>query len=287
MIMKTSLVAIALACFSAMTAEAHVGLRRPCGRYTSAAGCPAPPPGQSIDYDINSPVGTHDSINAPLCKHTVPYATRTTYKAGETINTQYSVGATHGGGHCQWALSYDDGKTWVVIETRIRSCLKDAGQDYSVPITIPADAPSGKATFMWLWNNAIGNRELYSNCADIEIQGRAGGQIKGVAPLIANYGPNSKYIGEFPGSQDDGSRYFAERPPVTIGAGGGSGGNPPPPPPSKPPTQPTLPPTKPTVPPTKPTANPGPTPSCNAAMAVTKTVTVTKTVYATHRPRRH
>ncbi|KAF9575999.1 hypothetical protein EC968_000559 [Mortierella alpina] len=269
MIMKTSLVAIALACFSAMTTEAHVGLRRPCGRYTSAAGCPAPPPGQSIDYDINSPIGTHDRINQPLCKHTVPYTTRTVYKAGETINTQYSVGASHGGGHCQWALSYDDGKTWVVIETLIRNCLKNAGADYSVPVTIPANAPSGKATFMWLWNNAIGNRELYSNCADIEIQGRAGGQITGVEPLIANYGPNSQYIGEFPGSQNDGSQHFAKRKPITVGAGG----NPPP--------------TKPTENPTKPTENPKPTPSCNAAMAVTKTVTVTKTVYATHKPRNY
>ena len=98
------------------------------------------------------------------------------------------MGASHGGGHCQWALSYDDGKTWVVIKTLIRECLRDAGADYSVPVQIPANAPSGKATFMWLWNNAVGNRELYSNCADIEIKGTSGGSISGVAPLIANYG---------------------------------------------------------------------------------------------------
>ncbi|KAF9151271.1 hypothetical protein BGX20_005452, partial [Mortierella sp. AD010] len=168
---KTTIVAASMVCLSAMTAQAHVGLKTPCGRYQPAAGCPAPPSGQSIDYDINSPVGTHDSIVSPICKHTVPYSTRTTYKAGDTINTAYSVGASHGGGHCQWALSYDDGKTWVVLKTLIRDCLKGvtAGQDYTVPVQIPKDAPNGKATFQWIWNNAIGNREMYSNCADIQI----------------------------------------------------------------------------------------------------------------------
>jgi hypothetical protein len=84
-------------------------------------------------------------------QHTVPYTKRSTFKAGQTIQTKYSVGAPHGGGHCQWALSYDNGKTWVVIKTMIRECLRGAQAGYSVPVQIPANAPSGKATFMWLW----------------------------------------------------------------------------------------------------------------------------------------
>ncbi|KAI1319090.1 hypothetical protein EDD11_004979 [Mortierella claussenii] len=220
MIFKTSIFAVAAVCLSAMTAQAHVGLVTPCGRYQSAAGCPAPPAGQSIDYDINSPIGTHDTIASPLCKHTVPYTKRTVYKAGETINTAYSVGASHGGGHCQYALSYDNGKTWVVLKTLIRECLKGvtSGQAYTVPVTIPKTAPNGKATFMWLWNNAIGNRELYSNCADIEIVGGVdGGSIKGVAPLIANYGSGSLLIPEFPNPTDpDQHEAFAKRKAVTV-----------------------------------------------------------------------
>ncbi|KAF9358298.1 hypothetical protein BGX34_008980 [Mortierella sp. NVP85] len=262
MMFKTTFVAAALACLSALTAEAHVGLRRPCGRYTSASGCPAPPPGQSIDYDINSPIGVYGSIGAPLCKHTVPYTQRTVYNAGETINTQYSVGASHGGGHCQWALSYDDGKTWVVIKTLIRECLRDAGADYSVPVQIPANAPSGKATFMWLWNNAIGNRELYSNCADIEIKGTNGGSISGVAPLIANYGPNSAYIPEFGGNQPDSRALFDKRKPITITVGGGSGGSNP----------------KPPAVTTAPAPKPQPTQPAEGGKTVTVTVTKTKTV---------
>ncbi|KAG0354219.1 hypothetical protein BGZ54_001745 [Gamsiella multidivaricata] len=202
-----------------MTAQAHVGLSTPCGRYQPAAGCPAPPPGQSIDYNINSPIGTHDSIDQPICKHTVPYTKRTVYKAGDTIHTAYSVGASHGGGHCQWALSYDNGKTWVVLKTLIRDCLKGvtSGQAYSVPVTIPKNAPSGKVTFMWLWNNAIGNRELYSNCADLEIKGADGGSISGLKPLIANYGAGSLLIPEFPNPTDnDEHAAFGKREAITV-----------------------------------------------------------------------
>ncbi|KAF8941353.1 hypothetical protein EDD21DRAFT_322793 [Dissophora ornata] len=223
MIFKNTIITAAMVCLSAMTAQAHVGLSTPCGRYQPAAGCPAPPPGQSIDYNINSPIGTHDSKTLPICKNLVPYTQRTVYKAGETINTAYSVGASHGGGHCQWALSYDGGKTWVVLKTLIRDCLKGVvtGQAYSVPVQIPANAPSGNATFQWIWNNAIGNRELYSNCADITIKGTNGGTVTGVAPLYANYGPSSLLIPEFPNPTDpDMHEAFAKRPAVTITVSG-------------------------------------------------------------------
>ncbi|KAF9426307.1 hypothetical protein BGZ76_002820 [Entomortierella beljakovae] len=199
------------------TAKAHVGLRRPCARGSSLAGCPAPSNGQYIDYDLNAPIGTSSSKNAPLCKQTKKSATRTIVKAGGSISTTYSIGAAHGGGHCQWAISFDD-KKWVVVKTIIRDCLKDTSGEYTVSVPIPKNAPSGKATLMWLWNNAIGNRELYSNCADIEIQGGSkGGQISGVEPLIANYGPGSLHIEEFGGSsQPDQAAAFSKRKSISI-----------------------------------------------------------------------
>ncbi|KAG0213591.1 hypothetical protein BGX28_004008 [Mortierella sp. GBA30] len=227
MIFRPSFVSISL-CVVVLLAftlicEAHVGLLRPCARGSPRAGCPAPSNGQAIDYDLNSPIGTADSIDKPLCKTTIPSATSTVYTAGQSIKTEYSVGASHGGGHCQWALSYDSGKTWVVLKTMIRTCLQgvNGGGSYSVSVPIPANAPSGKATLMWLWNNAIGNRELYSNCADIEIKGGSnGGQLKGVAPLIANYGAGSAKIPEFGGAgQDDKHELFAKRKAVSVSAG--------------------------------------------------------------------
>ncbi|KAF9096103.1 hypothetical protein BGX27_001173 [Mortierella sp. AM989] len=202
--------------------KAHVGLLRPCSRGSPRAGCPAPSNGQYVDYDLNSPIGTSGRKDAPLCKQRQVSATRTTVTAGRSITTQYSVGAAHGGGHCQWALSYDDGNTWVVLKTLLGDCLRNVGggQAYSVSVPIPKNAPSGKATFMWLWNNAIGNRELYSNCADITIEGGPnGGELKGVAPLIANYGADSLYIGEFGNGQADQRAAFAKRKAVTITVG--------------------------------------------------------------------
>ena len=156
-------------------------------------------------------------------QHTVPYTKRTVYKAGDTIHTAYSVGASHGGGHCQWALSYDNGKTWVVLKTLIRDCLKGvtSGQAYTVPVQIPKDAPSGKVTFQWIWNNAIGNREMYSNCADIEIKGADGGSVSGVVPLFANYGTSSPLIPEFPNpSDDDKHELFDARKKITVHVAG-------------------------------------------------------------------
>jgi hypothetical protein len=203
----------------ASVSQAHVGLLRPCARGSPRAGCPAPSNGQFADYDLNSPIGTHGSKNAPLCKQSIASATRTPLTAGQNIETTYTVGANHQGGHCQWALSYDGGNTWVVLKTLIRSCLQDVsgGQAYSVSVPLPANAPSGKATLMWLWNNASGNRELYSNCADVEIQGGPrGGQLSGVAPLIANYGSESLYIPEFPSGQNDMRAEFDKRRPVTV-----------------------------------------------------------------------
>ncbi|KAG0332527.1 hypothetical protein BG000_009943 [Podila horticola] len=201
MMFKTTILAFAVAALSVLSVDAHVALKSPCPRYGAFAGCPAPPKGQKIDYDIRTPIGVHGRVDFPICKHKAPFTgKRAVYKAGQTIKTDYDVGAAHGGGHCQWALSYDNGKTWV----------------YSANVKIPANAPSGKVTFMWLWNNAIGNRELYSNCADIEIKGSNGGKLTGLAPLFANYG-KSPLIPEFPNKNDKDSReLFAKRKTITI-----------------------------------------------------------------------
>ncbi|KAF9961729.1 hypothetical protein BGZ72_002290 [Mortierella alpina] len=218
LITRFSLCTLALLAIATL-GEAHVGLQRPCARGSPLKGCSAPVNGQHIDYDLNAPIGIHGSKNKPLCKTTIASATRTSVTAGQTLNTEYSIGAAHGGGHCQWALSYDNGNTWVVIKTMIGECLRNVngGGSYSVPVTIPKTAPSGKAIFMWLWNNAIGNRELYSNCADITIVGGPnGGEIAGVVPLIANYG-DSLLIPEFGGSgQDDKHEAFANRKAITV-----------------------------------------------------------------------
>ncbi|KAJ1670846.1 hypothetical protein EV182_007968, partial [Spiromyces aspiralis] len=134
----------------------------PCPRYGSSQDCPEPPPGESVDYDIISPIGTHGGINMPICRHSKPYPSPVaTWRAGETVQVKFVTGATHGGGHCQFALSYDDGDTFVVIHDRLRHCFFDDSDnlDPNFDIPLPADLPgSDKVVFAWGWNNALGNR---------------------------------------------------------------------------------------------------------------------------------
>jgi len=56
-------------------------------------------------------------------------------------------------------------------------------------VLLPANVPNcDSCIFAWSWINAIGNRELYMNCADIAIRGGSGHSITGAGLLIANVG---------------------------------------------------------------------------------------------------
>ncbi|KAJ1671844.1 hypothetical protein EV182_007416, partial [Spiromyces aspiralis] len=210
------------------TVSAHMAVTSPCPRYGSGSDCPAVPPGQSVDYNIKAPIGTHDGVEQPLCKHTTPYGQPVaTYSAGATIPVSFtSDGAAHGGGHCQFALSYDGGNTFVVIQDELKYCFTGGPSTGNTPgvvnynVKIPADAPAGdKVIFAWTWNNAIGNREFYMNCVDIAITG-GGTSLSGPRMLTANYGPYSPYIPEFGGNYDTGLDLFQQRPTVTVTGNG-------------------------------------------------------------------
>jgi hypothetical protein len=128
----------------------------------------------------------------------------------------------HDGGHCQFALSYDNGESWVVIKTVYRECLRNATQTQYL-VTIPSGAPSAlRAVFMWSWLNAVGNREFYVNCADIAIQGVSPGRLEGRQLLVANYAPpvaGTVMLPEFPGRDTascDGKLLLDSRPRATL-----------------------------------------------------------------------
>ncbi|KAG0303787.1 hypothetical protein BGZ98_006290 [Dissophora globulifera] len=205
---------LALSSF-AVIADAHISFRYPCPRRGPYSECPQPNDNQwdLVDYD--------DQITDPICKHPSSFAgVRPTFQAGQTIAAKMDVDVNHNGGSCQWALSYDNGTTWVVIQDHFQDCLATApaGSTYTLPVTIPANAPTGnKVILNWIWNNNEGNRELYSSCADIVIQGTNGGSLSGVAPLFANYGPSSPFIPEKAVSGGNwGQQYFAARKPITV-----------------------------------------------------------------------
>ncbi|KAK9760355.1 hypothetical protein K7432_015715 [Basidiobolus ranarum] len=137
-----------------------------------------------------------------------------TVAAGGSIQVKLGGIATHNGGHCQFAISYDKSQTFAVLETIYSDCLI-ASKEYSV--TIPSTAGSSRnVIFAWAWINKIGNREYYMNCADIEIHGSAGGYITGPKLLVVNL-PGYPTVPEFPqDGPNDGRKLLAARPTITI-----------------------------------------------------------------------
>ncbi|KAK3955649.1 hypothetical protein QBC32DRAFT_403105 [Pseudoneurospora amorphoporcata] len=148
------------------------------------------------------------------CQNHYRVEERGTVKVGDVQLVNFTGGAQHGGGSCQFSISYDDPEqsngwntsaTFKTIYTIIGGCpakfsddqersgsnlplvaQKDPSQRLetlhcnddkgldctrSFMIPIPDFLPPGKATFAWTWFNKIGNREMYMNCAPIEITG--------------------------------------------------------------------------------------------------------------------
>jgi hypothetical protein len=68
---------------------------------------------------------------------------------------------------------------------------------YEFPL--PSNTPSGLATVFWTWVNAIGNREYYMECADVNIQNNNNQNsiVSGKELVIANI-LNYPIIPEFP-----------------------------------------------------------------------------------------
>jgi hypothetical protein len=120
------------------------------------------------DYNLKSPLNA-DGSNFPChgSQNDRPIVVTATYQAGKTYQMSIAGTATHGGGSCQLSLSYDNGATFKVIKSMIGGCPLTQQYDF----TIPSYAPSGNALFAWTWFNEIGNREMYMNCAQVQIVG--------------------------------------------------------------------------------------------------------------------
>ncbi len=147
--------------------------------------------GENILPDKNLPFpckGLHEAVSV------------TTIAAGTSHLVQFTGSVVHGGGSCQFAVTYEfpppaDPTRWKTIYTIIGGCpasavgnlaegLKDqwgrpdglqCGNDYGVEcvreflIPFGKELPSGNATFAWIWLNRTGKRELYTTCAPVKI----------------------------------------------------------------------------------------------------------------------
>ncbi|KJZ77002.1 hypothetical protein HIM_03323 [Hirsutella minnesotensis 3608] len=124
------------------------------------------------DYDMESPLDSNGS-NFP-CRGSLrllgtPQGKAVAdWNAGTEQKITVSGGAFHSGGSCQASLSSDNGKTWTAIKSWHGRCPISSGKT-SYNSTVPADTPSGKKVFAWTWFNKVGNREMYMNCAVVNV----------------------------------------------------------------------------------------------------------------------
>ncbi|KXS09092.1 hypothetical protein M427DRAFT_141440 [Gonapodya prolifera JEL478] len=133
-----------------------------------------------------------------------------TYQAGSSISV------TLDGGHCQFALFYNNGNMFVVLTTAKRECLCAEGLSYTVPI--PAGAPPGDAIFSWSWINAVSSCEYYQDCADVTIQGADGRSLMGPQLLVVNALPSTVMVPEFSSKQTAREDLLDAQPQITVRA---------------------------------------------------------------------
>ncbi|KAF9142558.1 hypothetical protein BGX30_002702 [Mortierella sp. GBA39] len=104
-------------------------------------------------------------------------------------NRQFSQ-ARHGGGMCEFSLSYDNGKTFHLIGRYTRTC-PDAY--YQWPVKIPDNVPSctekNKCLFVWTWTANI-LPQWYMNCADIHLTGVKNGRRPSKSIQIVDFKPH-------------------------------------------------------------------------------------------------
>lgn len=97
---------------------------------------------------------------------------------GSPIELNFTGSASHGGGTCQISVTLDKEPSvksvFKVIQTYEGGCPtaqdgNSGSTDFS--FKIPKGFPNGRMSLAWTWYNKIGNRELYMNCAPIEVSG--------------------------------------------------------------------------------------------------------------------
>ncbi|KAH6966343.1 hypothetical protein EDB82DRAFT_328160 [Fusarium venenatum] len=114
-----------------------------------------------------------------------------TYKAGSTQQLSFIGSAVHGGGSCQVSLTTDKNPTkdsvWKVIHSIEGGCpAKNQAGNYpenasaenpdKYDFKIPEELAAGDYVLAWTWFNHVGNREMYMNCAAVNIQGQGGSE---------------------------------------------------------------------------------------------------------------
>ncbi|KAI5811561.1 hypothetical protein DFH27DRAFT_34364 [Peziza echinospora] len=144
------------------------------------------------DTDYLSPI-------SQICKgyHKLTGAAMTpvaTWPAGSSQKFELTGSAIHGGGSCQASISEDGGATFKTIKTFQGGCPVEGANSFD--IVVPKETKNGPVLFAWTWFNKVGNREMYMNCASVEITGGGAGLTGANFPpiLVANIGGDCKTV---------------------------------------------------------------------------------------------
>ncbi|KAJ5559123.1 hypothetical protein N7535_009013 [Penicillium sp. DV-2018c] len=147
----------------AATVSAHMQLSKP---YPIRSPLNKDAKGQK-DYSYTNPLSSSGSDYPCKGYANDDFEAVATWAPGSSQEMQLEGSATHDGGSCQLALTYDQGKTFKVIQSIEGDC--PIAKKYK--FEVPSDAPAGDALFAWTWFNKVGNREMYMNCAMVSIGG--------------------------------------------------------------------------------------------------------------------
>ncbi|KAF2190816.1 lytic polysaccharide monooxygenase, partial [Zopfia rhizophila CBS 207.26] len=133
------------------------------------------------DFNILTPLRSDGSdFTCKGYQWNTPLTPVATYQAGETYEMTLKGGATHGGGSCQISLSCDNGLHFKVLKSIIGGCPTQKTYDFTIPRTVR----STRCLLGWSWFNRVGNREMYMNCAVVDIVGIGEHKGKEAAELV-------------------------------------------------------------------------------------------------------
>ncbi|KAI7832715.1 hypothetical protein BC939DRAFT_498114 [Gamsiella multidivaricata] len=176
--LANSVLAVAVTLFSILfTTTAHIAISNPPAQ--------AGPWSQSPRSDVHAWIGFEGK---PFPCGGYRKGPVTTYQAGQVINVTFwnfqvkdstvfppPAGvpqARHGGGACEFSLSYNAGKTWHVIGQYTKTC---PDLYYRWPVLVPSNVPSctdsDRCLFAMSWT-AFSTNQFYHHCANVIIEGK-------------------------------------------------------------------------------------------------------------------
>ncbi|KAF9366824.1 hypothetical protein BGX34_006093 [Mortierella sp. NVP85] len=93
----------------------------------------------------------------------------------------FKESARHGGGVCEFSLSYDGGKSYWVIGQYTQTCPTVSHEwPVKIPKGIKSCMDSNKCLFVWSWI-AANVPQFYQNCANVIVKGPTNGKVPTLA----------------------------------------------------------------------------------------------------------